>query len=355
MTDNQRDIMEYHKLTILNGEDKLNHDKRYIFKDKDGYKYKTSISVLFNSKKRDNKLNRFFRGNPFTKRNINLYLKLNNSDAYLIDSVMVYINKNARSNLEFMCFKHGKFKRSWNEIYPDECGCQTCGDIIKKEKKRNSYDYVYDFCSSVGFKLISKNYGNNEHSLYFQCKTHGKIKTSFGEVISGKFICRYCYLDSLKDPSTCTEEILKLHDLVLLKDASSSTNTMTVFCKRCDGEVNHSFNYIKSPKFKCSGCKKLNGELKPTRDGSVSKDWRVLVYKKYNYRCDICNEKGKKNALNAHHLNSWHWSEEERFNVENGVCLCPNHHGEFHKRYTYFNNTKEQYIEFKQEIKQGKF
>lgn len=357
MTKVQKEIIEYHNLKLLNEDVKMDFNKRYIFKDTNGYMYRTSLSVLKNAKRRNNPIRRFFGGNPFTKQNINLYLSINNLNIYLVDSFDIYKNKNARSSLKFNCYKHGVFIRSWNEIYSNDVGCQKCGDIKFSKNKRNSYDYVYNYCKNKGFELLSKNYGNNEHSIYLKCEVHGKLKTTFGGVITNKFICNECYLDSVRKPieDKNIEYILNKHELELIDSTPNFDNQVLLFCNKCNNPVRHALQYVKSSAFKCRECKRIDGEIKPTRDGDDAKEWRQLVYEKYNYRCDICGEKGKNNALNAHHLNSWHWYELGRFDVENGVCLCPTHHEEFHKAYTYFNNTKEQYVQYKQEKQVAKF
>lgn len=65
---------------------------------------------------------------------------------------------------------------------------------------------------------------------------------------------------------------------------------------------------------------------------------------KANFCCDICN---KNSNLHAHHMNSWHWAVNERFDIKNLVALCHKCHSEFHSLYGSKFNTKEQYFEFK--------
>jgi len=75
-----------------------------------------------------------------------------------------------------------------------------------------------------------------------------------------------------------------------------------------------------------------------------TREWRMLVFTRDSFQCQVCETKGVK--LNAHHMNSYHWCEEERFDVNNGVTLCECCHKKFHKKYGYKNNTKEQFKEF---------
>ena len=72
--------------------------------------------------------------------------------------------------------------------------------------------------------------------------------------------------------------------------------------------------------------------------------WRNNVMKRDKYTCQVCKQYGGK--LEAHHLNGYHWDVEHRLDINNGVTLCKKCHKDFHKKYTNYNNTKEQFIEY---------
>ncbi|WNM55253.1 hypothetical protein CoNPh26_CDS0166 [Staphylococcus phage S-CoN_Ph26] len=57
----------------------------------------------------------------------------------------------------------------------------------------------------------------------------------------------------------------------------------------------------------------------------------------------VCNQNG---YLHAHHLDGYHWCKDKRYDLNNGVTLCKDHHFNFHKQYGYKNNTKEQFEEY---------
>ena len=54
--------------------------------------------------------------------------------------------------------------------------------------------------------------------------------------------------------------------------------------------------------------------------------WRALVIRR-DKRCVVCNSIERRHA---HHINMGAYFPEERFNVDNGVCLCAKCHIMYH-------------------------
>lgn len=101
----------------------------------------------------------------------------------------------------------------------------------------------------------------------------------------------------------------------------------------------------------------ITPENKKIRESEEYKQWRISVFKRDNYTCQICGKSGIK--LNAHHLENFADNPELRLDVNNGVTLCLEHHdsriqGSFHNVYGTHSNTKKQFEEYEQQYLKDK-
>jgi len=161
--------------------------------------------------------------------------------------------------------------------------------------------------------------------------------------------------------------------LVALKIADTEKKDRIYWICKCDcgNKTTVSANSLSSGRTKSCGCyaidlvsgensrfynKELSDQdrLKNNRYVSSKENvrlWRKQVYEKNDYTCQTCGVVG--GDLNAHHLNGWHWFEEGRFDIENGVTLCVGCHKQFHFKYGNKNNTKKQFIDYKTNIEKS--
>ncbi len=110
---------------------------------------------------------------------------------------------------------------------------------------------------------------------------------------------------------------------------------------------------------RCRKCltKKRSGKNNPNYNPSLTdKDrgdrrqilgyttWTRNIYKKNNYTCQKCSQRGGK--LNAHHIKGYANNKKLRIDKNNGITLCGQCHNELHKKYGYKNNNKIQLDEF---------
>lgn len=72
------------------------------------------------------------------------------------------------------------------------------------------------------------------------------------------------------------------------------------------------------------------------RDSYEYKNWRQSVFSRDNFRCTKC---GSKEKINAHHILSWKYYPEKRYDIDNGITLCEKCHIQLHQKYGY--DTKE--------------
>lgn len=85
----------------------------------------------------------------------------------------------------------------------------------------------------------------------------------------------------------------------------------------------------------------INNNIRHSAD---YRDWRNMVFIRDSYKCQICGVNN--NNLKAHHLDGFSVAPNGRFDIVNGVTLCNDHHIQFHKKYGFGGNTKEQFDEF---------
>ncbi len=65
-------------------------------------------------------------------------------------------------------------------------------------------------------------------------------------------------------------------------------------------------------------------------------EWRSAVYKRDGYACRECGATGQ---LNAHHVKQWAHYPALRFDVDNGITLCPACHAKRHPHIGWLNRS----------------
>lgn len=97
--------------------------------------------------------------------------------------------------------------------------------------------------------------------------------------------------------------------------------------------------------YKCS----KKGERNPNWSGGHSgrttgtadyRWWSRTVKKRAGFLCVAC---GSGDNVVPHHMDGYHWCEERRLDVTNGVTLCGGCHRRFHREYGKKNNTEKQF------------
>jgi len=75
--------------------------------------------------------------------------------------------------------------------------------------------------------------------------------------------------------------------------------------------------------------------MKRNYDDPVYREWRLRVYKRDKFKCQmpLCNAKTN---LQAHHIQKWSAASTLRYEVSNGITLCRKCHAEVTRNETYY-------------------
>lgn len=190
--------------------------------------------------------------------------------------------------------------------------CDTCGKEIEKyQSKLNKHNFCDRKCYN---EFHSKNIKK------YKCEVCGKEFTGLKNN-ANRFCSRDCYnkVHNIKNKERKCPTCGKIFIAKTNED------------KYCSWEC---YNNNRKPPNKenhwnWQGGKSLHND---NRDSREYKEWRILVYKKDDYKCVKC---GSKNNLNAHHKKSWKHHPELRYDVNNGITLCAKCHIKLHQELGY--------------------
>lgn len=89
----------------------------------------------------------------------------------------------------------------------------------------------------------------------------------------------------------------------------------------------------------------ISPENETIRHSLESKLWQESVR---NRDCNCCQKCGENriSKLTAHHILNFSTHKEIRFAIDNGITFCRSCHKEFHMKYGFRKNSREQVIEF---------
>jgi hypothetical protein len=71
--------------------------------------------------------------------------------------------------------------------------------------------------------------------------------------------------------------------------------------------------------------------VKRNYEDPVYKEWRMRVYKRDKFRCQMPKGKkkcGRKRSIQAHHIKKWSTASALRYDTYNGITLCWDCHAE---------------------------
>lgn len=78
-------------------------------------------------------------------------------------------------------------------------------------------------------------------------------------------------------------------------------------------------------------------------------EWSKKIKERDHFTCQLCGKYGV--PLNSHHLFSWDFFVEKRYELSNGITLCSFEHDLYHQIYGRGMNTLYQFLQFKKTYK----
>lgn len=118
-----------------------------------------------------------------------------------------------------------------------------------------------------------------------------------------------------------------------LKQSISKTGSKNGMWRMC-GELHPNWDTNRTHEKRCK-------ERKTTKDHI----WRSTIFGRDNRTCCKCNKDKGKNMV-VHHINSYDIHKDQRYDIDNGVVMCEKCHKDFHSKYGYGKNTREQFEEY---------
>ena len=188
--------------------------------------------------------------------------------------------------------------------------------------------------------------------IYIKCLNCGKeFKVSPYRKDLAKYCSRKCVIPKSAGWNRGTKGIMKPNK-TSFKKGNKPKNCFTKgqkswnkgtsgICKPNSGSFKKGVRISPKTEFKKGNC----GELSPSWQGGKTqgqkkrmlqeyKDWRLNVYNRDGFRCQVCECVGKE--LNAHHIKKWSKYPELRLNIDNGITLCKECHKLVHRGEKYF-------------------
>jgi len=271
-----------------------------------------------------------------------------------------YINN--RTNMKYTC-QCGNIDYITLDSFMRGARCSQCASEKRVKNQRLTLDEVMQIFKDENCILVESTYKNARTPLNYICSCGNKSKITLTNFKAGNR-CKECQRNKAKERLSYTqievEEMLKSRDLTLVGSYYGFHNKLKYNCHVCGYIGEKSLNSIINTKYPCRNCfiRNVSGENSVHWNNEITEEdringrftpedfeWKKNVKIRDDFTCQCCFERGVE--LHSHHILNYADNKEVRYDIDNGVTVCKPCHIEFHVLYGKRNNTKEQFIEFK--------
>lgn len=223
--------------------------------------------------------------------------------------------------------------------------CERCRRLSNAQKESLGSEKILAAFRAAGCTPLTENVATNDVKVKYIAQCGHENEITYGHFMQGSGrICASCSR-SIRYKYDYVREMFENADCELLEKEYVNCKKPMRYIAKCGHESVISFDvFLNAPSAtkRCRLChKKTYHEVVSDRNRTASKTWRLEVYQRDNFRCQVCGVHSYE--LNAHHLDAYDTNPDKRFSIENGVTLCTKCHISFHREYGFGGNTKEQF------------
>lgn len=266
---------------------------------------------------------------------------------------------NSRIKLEYRCSCGNVSEILWHNFKKGH-RCNKCGSKKTAEKQKLTFEFVYNYFKEHGCELLEKEYIDNKIKMEYKCSCENISKICFHHFQDG-CRCEKCGLEKRKFSFEFIKKYFEDNGCELLENKYINCGTKMNYICSCGNMSEIIFNsFRQGHKCKKCGIERISGKNNYNYNYNLTDEerefnksrgsdpfyvkWRINIYKKNNYICQKCLQKGK--YLNAHHIENYATNKKLRLNVSNGITFCIDCHKKFHKIYGKIGNNQTQLDEF---------
>ena len=238
--------------------------------------------------------------------------------------------------------------------------------------RKTNQEFLEELKQFNPYIIPLEEYKNNYTKIKIMCKIHNEIfYTNPRHLIRGRKSCPKCKGENKKDRMTWTNEYFlqmladKNIDVIPLEEYAGSYTKILFLCS-CGRKWKTTPNRVLKG-CHCVACQHENmkGDKNPSWNPNISQEDREIGIRRFllpnyknfikscfvrdNWTCQITGTPSHGDVV-VHHINGYNWDVKNRTNINNGITLNENIHKEFHKIYGKGDNTKEQFIDFVQNL-----